>query len=243
MLANDSFHIAVIGGDGIGPEVMAPALEVLRKVEATTPGLKFRFSETPAGAGHYRDTGQSMPDSTIKLCRDADAILLGACGLPKCAIRTAPRSCRRSSCASSSTSMPACARRGWCPACRARSSAPTRHGIDLVLIRESDRRAVRLDGQRRGHPRRGARDACHHPQDLAAAVRLFLPSRRTPQGARPARQAHLRRQGQCVQGLCLLPPDFRRDRHALSRASRPNGSMSTPARRCWCAGRGISTSW
>src|ERR1700690_4280386 len=82
MLANDTFHIAVLPGDGIGPEVMAPALEVLRKVAATTPGLKFRFTEAAAGAGHYRDTGKSMPESTIKLCRDADAILLGACGLP-----------------------------------------------------------------------------------------------------------------------------------------------------------------
>src|SRR6202795_2000244 len=82
MLANDSFHIAVLAGDGIGPEVMAPALDVLRKVEATTPGLKFRFSAAPAGAGHYRDTGQSLQESTVKLCREADAILLGACGLP-----------------------------------------------------------------------------------------------------------------------------------------------------------------
>ena len=80
MLANDTFHIGVLPGDGIGPEVMAPALEVLRKVEATTPGLKFKFTEAAAGAGHYRDTGKSMPDSTIKLCRDADAILLGSAG-------------------------------------------------------------------------------------------------------------------------------------------------------------------
>src|SRR5580700_3978694 len=83
MLANDTFHIAVLPGDGIGPEVMAPALEVLRKVEATTPGLKFKFTEAAAGAGHYRDTGKSMPETTVKLCRDADAILLGACGLPE----------------------------------------------------------------------------------------------------------------------------------------------------------------
>jgi 3-isopropylmalate dehydrogenase len=83
MLANDTFHIAVLPGDGIGPEVMAPALEVLRKVEATTPGLKFKFTQAEAGAVHYRDTGKSMPESTIKLCRDADAILLGACGLPE----------------------------------------------------------------------------------------------------------------------------------------------------------------
>src|SRR2546430_17341112 len=82
MLANDSFHIAVIAGDGIGPEVMAPALEVLRKVAATTPGLGLRFTEAPAGAGHYRDTGASLPEATVKLCEQADAILLGACGLP-----------------------------------------------------------------------------------------------------------------------------------------------------------------
>src|SRR5438552_12890938 len=82
MLANDSFHIAVIAGDGIGPEVMAPALEVLRKVAATTPGLGLRFTEAPAGAGHYRGTGASLPEATVKLCEQADAILLGACGLP-----------------------------------------------------------------------------------------------------------------------------------------------------------------
>jgi 3-isopropylmalate dehydrogenase len=82
MRANDSFHIAVIGGDGIGPEVMAPALEMLRKIEGDTQGLRFRFTEAPAGAGHYKEHGVSMPESTIKLCEEADAILLGACGLP-----------------------------------------------------------------------------------------------------------------------------------------------------------------
>jgi 3-isopropylmalate dehydrogenase len=81
MSANDAFHIAVLGGDGIGPEVMAPALEVLRKVEAKA-GLKFRFTDAPAGANHYRETGKSMPESTVRLCEEADAILLGACGLP-----------------------------------------------------------------------------------------------------------------------------------------------------------------
>ncbi|WP_076862588.1 isocitrate/isopropylmalate dehydrogenase family protein [Bradyrhizobium mercantei] len=81
MSANDALHIAVLGGDGIGPEVMAPALEVLRKIEASA-GLKFRFTEAPAGADHYTQTGKSMPESTIRLCEEADAILLGACGLP-----------------------------------------------------------------------------------------------------------------------------------------------------------------
>src|ERR1700726_4464389 len=81
MSANNALHIAVLPGDGIGPEVMAPALEVLRKIEQTTD-LKFRFTEAAAGANHYKETGKSMPDSTIKLCEEADAILLGACGLP-----------------------------------------------------------------------------------------------------------------------------------------------------------------
>ena len=81
MSANNALHVAVLAGDGIGPEVMAPALEVLRKVEATSD-LKFHFTEAPAGADHYLATGKSMPDSTIKLCEEADAILLGACGLP-----------------------------------------------------------------------------------------------------------------------------------------------------------------
>src|ERR1700751_4713535 len=81
MSAHNALHIAVLPGDGIGPEVMAPALEILRKVEATTD-LTFRFTEAPAGANHYTETGKSMPDTTIRLCEEADAILLGACGLP-----------------------------------------------------------------------------------------------------------------------------------------------------------------
>jgi 3-isopropylmalate dehydrogenase len=82
MSANTAFHIAVLGGDGIGPEVMAPTLDLLRRIEATTPSLKFRFSEAPAGAEEYLASGKSMSENTIKLCGDADAILLGACGLP-----------------------------------------------------------------------------------------------------------------------------------------------------------------
>src|ERR1700735_5717909 len=81
MSANDALHIAVLGGDGIGPEVMAPALEVLRKIEATSD-LTFRFTDAPAGANHYLATGKSMPESTLRLCDEADAILLGAGGLP-----------------------------------------------------------------------------------------------------------------------------------------------------------------
>jgi 3-isopropylmalate dehydrogenase len=72
----------VLPGDGIGPEVMTAAIEILRRVEITTPRLRFRFTEAPAGAAHYRETGTALPESTVKLCAEADAILLGACGLP-----------------------------------------------------------------------------------------------------------------------------------------------------------------
>jgi 3-isopropylmalate dehydrogenase len=82
MSANTAFHIAVLPGDGIGTEVMAPTLEILHRIEATTPSLKFRFTQAAAGANEYRETGKSMPESTVKLCEEADAILLGACGLP-----------------------------------------------------------------------------------------------------------------------------------------------------------------
>src|SRR5258708_19565877 len=81
MSANNALHIAVLAGDGIGPEVMAPALEMLRRIEAKSD-LKFRFTEAPAGANHYRETGKSMPDSTIRLCEEAHAILLPASHLP-----------------------------------------------------------------------------------------------------------------------------------------------------------------
>jgi 3-isopropylmalate dehydrogenase len=82
MSANSAFHIAVLPGDGIGHEVTRVALDVLKRVAETTPGLDFRFTMAPAGAEHYRDTGKSMPEWTVKLCEEADAILLGACGLP-----------------------------------------------------------------------------------------------------------------------------------------------------------------
>src|SRR6201989_1466651 len=81
MSANNAFHVAVLAGDGIGPEVMAPTLELMRKVEQKF-GLQFRFTDAPAGANNYLATGKSMPDSTVRLCEEADAILLGACGLP-----------------------------------------------------------------------------------------------------------------------------------------------------------------
>jgi 3-isopropylmalate dehydrogenase len=75
------YRIAVLAGDGIGPEVVAEALKVLRAV--TVPGrLELAFEELEAGAGCYGRTGEELPRETLDVCQAADAILFGAAGLP-----------------------------------------------------------------------------------------------------------------------------------------------------------------
>jgi 3-isopropylmalate dehydrogenase len=75
------YRVAVIAGDGIGPEVMAEAVKVLHAV--AVPGrLEFAFEEVEAGAACYRRTGEELPRETLEVCQAADAILFGAAGLP-----------------------------------------------------------------------------------------------------------------------------------------------------------------
>ncbi|HZR51338.1 MAG TPA: 3-isopropylmalate dehydrogenase [Streptosporangiaceae bacterium] len=75
-----SLKLAVIGGDGIGPEVVAEALKVLR---AATAG-RATFAETTydLGARRWHRTGETLPDSVLDELREHDAILLGAVGDP-----------------------------------------------------------------------------------------------------------------------------------------------------------------
>jgi 3-isopropylmalate dehydrogenase len=77
-----SFSIAVMPGDGIGPEVIEPSLELLQQVERSLGGFKLQFEELPAGAGCYRDNGEALPAASVAKARAADAIFLGAMGLP-----------------------------------------------------------------------------------------------------------------------------------------------------------------
>jgi 3-isopropylmalate dehydrogenase len=77
-----TYQIAVIPGDGIGPEVMAEALKVLRAVEGCFPGIAFSCREYPAGARCCQDTGTDLPEETLAACKAADAILFGSAGLP-----------------------------------------------------------------------------------------------------------------------------------------------------------------
>ena len=77
-----TYRITVIPGDGIGPEVMAEALKVLRAVEATFSGLRFECKEYRAGALCYKETGTDLPAETLEACRTGDAILFGSTGDP-----------------------------------------------------------------------------------------------------------------------------------------------------------------
>lgn len=74
--------IAVLSGDGIGPEVMTEALKVLDTISKNFHH-KFDFSEGYAGGIAYDKTGEPLPEETIKICEASDAILFGSVGGPK----------------------------------------------------------------------------------------------------------------------------------------------------------------
>ncbi|MGZ5174352.1 MAG: 3-isopropylmalate dehydrogenase [Burkholderiales bacterium] len=73
--------IAVLAGDGIGPEIVAQAVKVLRAL--ASDGLKIELEEAPFGGAGFDRYGDPLPESTLKLARAADAVLCGAVGGPK----------------------------------------------------------------------------------------------------------------------------------------------------------------
>ncbi|MFT7618052.1 MAG: 3-isopropylmalate dehydrogenase [Planctomycetota bacterium] len=77
-----TYKIAVVAGDGIGPEVVDEGLKVLRTA-ADLGGFDFETKDYPWGADHYLKTGETHPDSAYAEYREMDAILLGAIGDPR----------------------------------------------------------------------------------------------------------------------------------------------------------------
>jgi 3-isopropylmalate dehydrogenase len=77
-----TYRIAVLPGDGIGPEVMNEALKVIRAIEETFPNLRFQYEEHSVGATFYKNAGTELPSKTVEACKNADAILFGSAGLP-----------------------------------------------------------------------------------------------------------------------------------------------------------------
>jgi 3-isopropylmalate dehydrogenase len=70
--------VAVLPGDGIGPEIVAQACTVLRKLE-----LDLEFGEAPVGGAGFEAAGDPLPENTLSLAKAADAILFGAVGDPR----------------------------------------------------------------------------------------------------------------------------------------------------------------
>ena len=76
-----NFNLAVIAGDGIGPEVVAEGLKVLDVVSANY-GVTFKKTEYDLGAKYWHKTGETLPDSVMAELAKSDVILLGAVGDP-----------------------------------------------------------------------------------------------------------------------------------------------------------------
>ena len=74
-------QIAILPGDGIGPEITAQAVRVLDKL--ISDGLDARYEYAPLGGAAYDQYGHPYPEFTQNLCRAADAVLLGAVGGPQ----------------------------------------------------------------------------------------------------------------------------------------------------------------
>ena len=82
MLEKQELKIAVFEGDGIGPEIMAPTVEVLKQVAAPASTYSLSFETLPAGALWFEKTGECLPPASVDAAKDCDAILLSAMGLP-----------------------------------------------------------------------------------------------------------------------------------------------------------------
>ena len=77
-----TYKIAVIPGDGIGPEVIGETIKILEK-SGENFGFSFKWVNYPFGAGHYLTTGEVMPEQAMEEMSKCDAMLLGAIGDPR----------------------------------------------------------------------------------------------------------------------------------------------------------------
>lgn len=79
---SEVFRIALLPGDGIGPDVVNEAVRILRAVEARVDGLHFDMEEFSVGAGEFLKSGDPLPEAVFARLPEFHAILLGAMGLP-----------------------------------------------------------------------------------------------------------------------------------------------------------------
>lgn len=132
-----TFHIAVFNGDGIGPEIMGPTVQILSTLAQGTAAYDLTFTDAPAGAAHYAKTGESLPETSMETARSSDAILLSAMGLPDVryadGTEISPQIDLRKALTLFAGVRPVTVRAGQ----RTPLNMPTGREIDFVLVRES----------------------------------------------------------------------------------------------------------
>ena len=135
------YKIALIRGDGIGPEVVGEAVKVLDIVAAKF-GHKFNYTDVLMGGCAIDAVGKSYPDGTAETCKACDAVLLGAVGGPKWGHSTDPEKRPETALLSIRKDLglyanlrPATLRPALADACPLRKET-AEQGIDLMMVRE-----------------------------------------------------------------------------------------------------------
>ena len=135
------YKIALIRGDGIGPEVVGEAVKVMDAIAAKF-GHKFNYTEVLMGGCAIDAVGKSYPDGTAETCKACDAVLLGAVGGPKWGHSTDPEKRPETALLSIRKDLglyanlrPATLRPALADACPLRKETAEK-GIDLMMVRE-----------------------------------------------------------------------------------------------------------
>ena len=82
-MSQSTYHVAVFRGDGIGPDVTDATIAVLKAAQKCVGGFCLNFSSYHAGATYFRESGRDIEQGSEQAAEQADAILLGAIGLPE----------------------------------------------------------------------------------------------------------------------------------------------------------------
>ena len=236
--------IAILPGDGIGPEIVGEAQQRARRAARAT-AWPIETESAPIGGAGYDAAGHPLPDATLALAQRADAVLLGAVGGPK--YDTLPRELRpeqgllaiRKRLGLFANLRPAL----LYPELAAASTlkADVVAGLDLLVVREltgdiyfGEPRGRRTNAARRS--RRLRHDALRREPRSAASRRVgFETARRAPA------QALLGRQGERARHVDPVARSRHRGRHATIPTSRSRTCTSTTRRCSSCATRSSST--
>lgn len=135
------FKVAVIKGDGIGPDIVDQALLVLDKVGEKF-GHEFKYTDVLAGGAALDAVGVPLPEETVRICKESDAVFLGAVGGPKWDVL--PGNIRpekallglRSELGLFANIRPAIMYKELADACPLKSEIMGENGLDLVVVRE-----------------------------------------------------------------------------------------------------------